>query len=117
MLGNQDITDSERKVCEEKAKVAIDTFRSMFQDRLQDNFLLQEAEDTVVTTFTGWAEEMIPAISEVGEQGSHRHVLDDIAKCSEELKRLTSDGGSGEPALWPFIQKIKFVPTHQDSRR
>jgi hypothetical protein len=104
-LHHMDMDRDERKDFEEKAKLAQDTFRAMFRGRLDsEQFLIDEPEDSVLGTLRSWVQDLdLSAIS-------GREVRLTLADCSTLLVRLTSEHISArEPAVWPYICKIKFV--------
>ena len=104
-LHRMDMDRDEKKDLEEKAQIAQDTFRAMFRGRLDnEQFLTDEPEDSVLGTLRSWTQDMGP--STIGE----REVRSTLADCSALLMRLTSEQTSAqEPAVWPYIRKIKFV--------
>jgi hypothetical protein len=88
---------------EKRANVALDTFRAMFRDRLGNGrFLVDREEDFVLATLQAWATERTP-LSHRGRQ-----VASSLAECSALLMKLTSEQASQEPAMWPYISKIRF---------
>lgn len=93
----------EIKDFEHRANVALDTFQAMFRDRLGNSRILLDREgDFVLTTLQAWASELTPS--------SHRgrRVASSLAECSALLMKLTSEHDSQEPAIWPYISKIRF---------
>ncbi|KAI3399760.1 hypothetical protein diail_5828 [Diaporthe ilicicola] len=103
------LSQDERTDLNEKAKIAIDTFRSMFRGYLQDeDWLLQEAEAVVLEQFKTWLRD-----------GNHfnlpdRHVVATLEGCGSLLTQLTSEiPSSGAPATWTVIRKIKvYLKAH-----
>lgn len=104
-LQTENMEQEEKQHCEERAVIARDTFRAMFQGRLEnEKFLTDESEDSVLGTLRSWAQEMRPAATDGGDI---RYTAED---CSALLIQLTSEQSSGQdPPVWPYIRKIKFV--------
>lgn len=102
-----DMEGDEERDCKKKAEIARDTFRAMFRGRLESlQFLTDEPEGTVLTILLSWAQDIAPSII------SGREVRPLLADCSALLMQLTSEQNSvEEPAVWPYIRKIKFVKT------
>lgn len=104
-LRSMEMDDAERNESEKIAEIARDTFRAMFRGRLDnERFLTDEPEENVLRTLRSWTQDMMP--STIGG----REVRRTLADCSTLLMWLTSEQNSAhEPAVWPYIQKIKFV--------
>ena len=100
-----DMDPAERKDCEEKAKLAQDTFRAMFRGNMDnEQFLIEDPEDVVLEILRSWIQDADH--SEIGR----REVRLTLKDCSSFLMRLTSEQISAqEPAVWPYVRKIKFV--------
>lgn len=90
---------------EDRAKIAVDTFQTMFRGQLlEDRFLLDRSEDDVLRVFREKIEEMQP--SEIC--GSQR--AGSLEECSSLLMNLTAQQNDGErTAIWPYIRKIRSV--------
>lgn len=88
---------------QEKADIAIHTFKSMFRGKLQDEeWILTEAEAVVLSQFETWAKET-RRLASTGTQ-----VAETLDECSSLLLPLSSEpGGPLQPSLWPYIRKIK----------
>lgn len=95
----------DRRVLEERATIAQDTFRAMFRGRLDsEQFLTSEPEDSVLVTLRSWAQTLLPSVL------SGRVVRPTLAECSDLLIRLTSEQTSSQdPVVWPYVRKVKFV--------
>ncbi|KAK6227425.1 hypothetical protein QIS74_00980 [Colletotrichum tabaci] len=94
---------------EEQAKVAHDTFKAMFRDRLKDEqFLTTKPKDYVLSTLRSWVLEARPSQIEGIKTRSS------LQECSDLLMHLTSETAEAtEPAVWPYIRKIKvFLDSH-----
>ena len=102
-----EIDREERKDFEDRANVARDTFRAMFKGRLEDEgFLTQWRQQTVLETLQSWAQQLGPSST------GRREIQDSLGDCSTLLMRLTSEQNTAqEPAKWPYIRKIRFVPS------
>jgi len=96
-------TEEERGDCKKRAKVAEDTFRAMFQGRLEsEGFLRHESEASALSTLRSWVGDMRPSHIEC------RSSTATLSDCSAVLMRLTSEQNSAhEPATWPYVRKIK----------
>ncbi len=96
-------------VTEEMASLALHTFKSMFRDRLASaedcDFILRDDQGSVLARFGEWIGERAHL------QGTVEETFPEVKACSTRLQTLTSESGSGdnrhEPALWPWIQKIR----------
>lgn len=94
----------------EVARLAEDTFSSLFQSQLpSQNTLLNEDEDRIKGIFRRIIAELRPSSSHTVMTGLTKEA------CSEKLTELTSTPASstGEPATraaaWPYIEHIKYV--------
>ena len=98
---------AEVRECKEKARIAKDTFRAMFRGLIDDEqFLINDPEDAVLRTLRSWAEQTYP--SPIGE----RRVGLTQEECADILPQLTSEQTSAEePAVWPYVRKVKYVLT------
>lgn len=87
----------------EKVELAIHTFRSMFGGKLQDErSILTEPEGVVLNKFEKWAKKT-RRLSTPGRQ-----VAETLEQCSSLLLPLSSQPNDrAQPALWPYIRKIK----------
>ncbi|KAH8760482.1 hypothetical protein F5883DRAFT_563809 [Diaporthe sp. PMI_573] len=87
----------------EKAEIAIDTFRSMFRGKLQDEeWILTEAEGTVLDQFQTWAKQA----RSLGSPG--RQVAETLEECSSLLVPLSSEPNDpSQASVWPYVRKIK----------
>lgn len=93
----------------EKAKLAMDTFRSMFRGRLRDEeWVLSAPETVVLDRFKMWAQEARQLGPPV------RKVVQTIEQCSSLLIPLTSERkDSFNISIWPYIRKIKvYLNSH-----
>ena len=95
-------------VPEEKADLALHTFKSMFRDRLADagdfDFILRDDLNSVLARFEEWIEQRHQL------QGTVEETFSDIEECSRRLQKLTCESESNtsqEPADWPWIEKIR----------
>lgn len=104
-----EMTESEeKKNWEEGAKKALDTFKAMFQGRLDiEHLLVSESENSVLKTLLSLAEQIRTRVT------NGREVTSSLEDCSALLMRLTSEhleSTSAEgPPDWPYISKIKSV--------
>ncbi|OHW99019.1 hypothetical protein CSPAE12_02220 [Colletotrichum incanum] len=92
----------------EQADVAHDTFRAMFRGRLgHGHFLTRDSEKVVLSTMRSWLEQTYPQVG-------GRHARGGLQECSRLLMGLTSEAAeAGEPAVWPYIKKIRvFLDSH-----
>ena len=105
LLGMAIDDDGERGDFEDRAKIAQYTFRAMFRDRLgSEQFLTNEPENSVLGTLQSWVQNICPLA--IGG----RQVKSTLEDCSALLMGLTSEQTSAQdPALWPYVRKIKFV--------
>ena len=113
-LHRDDMSEDDRKDFEEKAKVAQDTFRAAFRNYPIENeqFLLNVPEAVVLQTLLTWTRESGPPLMEGSDGIQRREVVVNEEQCSRRLMELTSEPNSiREPSVWPFIRKIKFVPS------
>ncbi|KAI1074413.1 hypothetical protein F5B20DRAFT_586300 [Whalleya microplaca] len=91
----------------ETASIAIDLFRAVFRERLTDeNFLINSPENKVLDTLQAWAKDLAPSSM------NKRDIRSTLSECTSALMRLTSennsdDASADEPAVWPYIKKIK----------
>lgn len=87
----------------DKAQLAIDTFRSMFRGKLQDeHFILEAPESAVLETFNTWVKEALRA------GPPSRQKLRTLEECSSVLLPLSSEPHNPkEFSVWPYIRKIK----------
>lgn len=91
------------------AKLAMDTFRSMFRGKLQDDeWILKAPETVVLETFKIWAKEAMRLGPPV------RRVAQTIEECSSLLLPLSSEPHDPKQfSLWPYIRKIKvYLKSH-----
>lgn len=98
-----EMSQDQKKYFEERAKIAQDTFRAMFRGRLDgEQFLIDQPEDSVLVTLRSWTQDIgLSAID-------RREVRSTLADCSALLMRFTLDQASSqEPAIWPYVRKIK----------
>jgi hypothetical protein len=95
--------EDEKKDSEQRSKVARDTFLAMFRGRLDgEEFLQTEPEASALATLRSWTQEMAPL------QVGGRNTMTTLEDCSALLMQLTSELTSAqEPAVWPYIRKIK----------
>lgn len=87
----------------EKAELAMDTFKSMFHGKLEDEeWVLKEDEGVVLNRFKTWATEARDLVS------SGRQVAQTLQECSSLLMPLSSDPvDPSQPPVWPYVRKIK----------
>jgi hypothetical protein len=104
-LHHMEMEKDDRTDMEEKAKIALDTFRSMFRRKLRnEQFLSDDLEDSVLNELRSLAQRIRPSAI------SGRKVRPTLEHCSALLVRLTSeDNSTQEPAVWPYVRKIKLV--------
>ncbi|EJP61163.1 tat pathway signal sequence [Beauveria bassiana ARSEF 2860] len=102
-----DLSEAEQDNFGELARLAGDTFSSLFQSQIpSQNTLLNEDEDCLKSIFRRLITELRPSISHTVMTGLTKEA------CSEKLRELTSAPAStGEPATraaaWPYIENIK----------
>lgn len=98
-------SEAARQDCENRAKMAEDTFQAMFCDRLGDGaFLVENTQEDVLQTFQTWVNDTQHA------RLLNRLELGTLEECSSALMQLTSDKTvNDEPPLWPYLRKIKYV--------
>ena len=109
--GDDILDEDDKQSSEDRAKVARDTFHAMFRDRLaSEEFLIRDAEASVIRTLQSWAQDV--DLSHM----SGRQIRPTVEGCSDLLMSLTSEIRSSsssasnrnvDPALWPYIRKIK----------
>lgn len=87
----------------EKANIAIDTFKSMFRGKLQNEaWILNESEDIVLDRFKTWAKQARRLVS------PSRQVVQTLEECSSLLVPLSSEPNNPlQSSVWPYIRKIK----------
>ncbi|KAI0200005.1 hypothetical protein F4808DRAFT_470696 [Astrocystis sublimbata] len=102
-LDSENSNDSSFKDFEDRAKIAIDTFRAVFDDlHVNHPLLTSRAEEDVLELFGHWVRK--PDSAKVN--GKQRGLIDD--ECSARLIELTSENAAESgPATWPWIKKIK----------
>ncbi|KAI0481373.1 hypothetical protein GGR56DRAFT_316915 [Xylariaceae sp. FL0804] len=109
-LNSHSMEGDERRASEERAAIAIDTFRAMFGSRLSDeSFLVRLPMAAILDTFHGWVNDGHSL------RGSRREVRSSLGfeECSELLMELTSVTAPDSPATWPYVKKIKvFLNAH-----
>lgn len=105
-LHGDDISeDGERIDVEERATLARDTLRAMFQGQLEDEaFLTEWPEDRALDTLKTWALESRP-------RAVHANISEmTLQECSQHLMKISSDPiGSQTQAFWPYINKVKYA--------
>ncbi|KAF6831532.1 Nuclear GTPase SLIP-GC 3 [Colletotrichum plurivorum] len=108
LQAGENADDLEARDFEEQAQVALDTFRAMFRGHLDENFLAEDGADFVLETLQSWLIETRP--DDVGGQQSQAT----LEECASLLMNLTSETASlNQPAIWPYIKKIKvFLNSH-----
>lgn len=87
----------------EKAELAMDTFKSMFHGKLEDDgWVLEEDEGVVLDRFKTWATQARDLVS------PGRQVAQTLQECSSLLMPLSSDPvDPSQPPVWPYVRKIK----------
>ncbi|KAL1870774.1 hypothetical protein Daus18300_005094 [Diaporthe australafricana] len=92
--------DTESK---DKAQLAIDTFRSMFRGKLQDeHFILEAPESAVLETFKTLVKEALRA------GPPSRQICRTLEECSSVLLPLSSEPHDPkEFSVWPYVRKMK----------
>nr|XP_036586662.1 Nuclear GTPase SLIP-GC 3 [Colletotrichum truncatum]KAF6797219.1 Nuclear GTPase SLIP-GC 3 [Colletotrichum truncatum] len=102
-LNSDEMEGNELSDFKEQAQVALDTFRAMFRGRYDDEeFLTEDRLKVALRTLKSRVVELRPSEIE------GRQVDTNLQDCSTRLMRLTSEvASSREPALWPYIKKIK----------
>lgn len=102
----ESLEQDEKNDAEKSAELARDTFRAMFRGRMaNESFLVDWKEEDVVETLVSWVNDAAPLTM------SKRQVTSNLNDCSELLMRLTSEHKSvddDEPAVWPYIKKIRY---------
>lgn len=99
----------DKEESKDKAKLAMDTFRSMFRGKLQDEKWILSAPKTVVLdNFKMWAKEARRLVPPA------RQVVQTIEQCSSMLIPLTSERTDPlHVSVWPYIRKIKvYLKSH-----
>lgn len=107
-LRSPDTDPTELDYLESHAKVAEDTFKAMFKDRLGDSlFLIELLENAVLDTLLLWVKDADPFST------ARPGVQESLEECSILLMRLTCGlNADTEAAIWPYIRKIKCVCPH-----
>ncbi|KAI0472369.1 hypothetical protein F4859DRAFT_522291 [Xylaria cf. heliscus] len=103
------LDEEDRRASENRARLAIDTFKAMFLYRMENEaFLLDCLEEEVLHTMYRWLEETEKLLTE------EENITAGLGECAGILSRLTSEEPSADgPTVWPFIKKIKaFVDAH-----
>lgn len=94
---------------ERKAKLAIDTFKSMFRGKLRnETWLLNASESDILDNFKTWANEA----RRLGPP--RRQVVQTIGECSSALLPLSSEpNDSPQFSVWPYVRKINvYLKSH-----
>lgn len=93
------------RAMENKANIALDTFRTMFRDRLgQADFLIQETEENILDLVRETVEDIRPSDIEC------ERVVNTLEECSSLIMQLTAQQTQRQgTAVWPYIRKIKLV--------
>jgi hypothetical protein len=91
---------------EKKAKVAVDTFRSMFGRRFSnEGILLDSSEENALSFLENLVIECLPV------NRGRTEVRNSLDGCSELIGKLTSESfeqaSDHAPAVWPYIQNIR----------
>ncbi|CEJ81031.1 hypothetical protein VHEMI01183 [[Torrubiella] hemipterigena] len=96
-------SEAARQDCENRAKMAADTFQAMFGERLEnDAFLVEHTPEDILQTFQTWINEIRPV------RLLNRMEIGTLEECSNALVHLASDKTAGkEPPVWPYLRKIK----------
>lgn len=105
----------DRENLKQKADLAISTFRASFGEKLENTPALLEvvAFNEAINTMMTWVSQVLPLLEREESGILSKEVFDDMNQCSNRLKSLTSETGErGQPSLWPFIRKIKFVQSN-----
>ncbi|KAJ4363421.1 hypothetical protein N0V83_009714 [Neocucurbitaria cava] len=104
---SDDEDDNERKILEEKARLASETFRASFRERLEQtpSVLSTMPFKRAIETMVEWASHQLP-------QQSGQESFNTVEGCSSRLRDLTSEPHDFLPyessrTCWPFIQKIR----------
>lgn len=93
----------------EKAKIASDTFKSMFRGQLQDeDWILNASENVVLDKFKDWAKKARRLA------GPSREDVQTLEECSSKLLPLSSEPNDPlQSSVWPYIRKIKvYLKAH-----
>lgn len=100
----------EEKDLELRAKVAIDTFGSMFGGRLRnESILLKATEDEALNILRNLVYDCMPSRP---PKTQTRPTLDECSKLIAQITSVTSEMGStNEPTMWPYIQNIRYAET------
>jgi hypothetical protein len=116
-INMEDCAEEEER--EKKAKIAKNTFQTMFGGLIDsEQFLINDSENAVLGTLRSWVEEMRP--TPIGERGLGLTQ----EKCSDLLQQFTSEHtpeqtseqtSAREPARWPYFRKVKYATTYNKS--
>ena len=109
-----DLENNDEEYWAKRATLASHTLGAMFGRRFTETDLLLsgDSRDEVAETLLGWATELGPGTAD------QRHVIASAEECSDLLRRLIPKNSQErrpqrlseeEPAVWPYIQKIRFV--------
>ncbi|KAL2286393.1 hypothetical protein FJTKL_07151 [Diaporthe vaccinii] len=93
----------------EKADIAINTFKSMFRGKLQNEaWILDESEDIVLDCFKTWAKQARRLVS------PGRQPAQTLDECSSLLVPLSSEPNNPrQSSMWPYIRKVKvYLKAH-----
>lgn len=106
-INEDDVTNNERVRLRKKAKLALETFRTSFGERLHEipDILLSTPFEVAVATMIEWASQLLP-------QETERNIFSTIEDCTSCLRRFSSEIDSSLPSgnvwsLWPFIRKVR----------
>jgi hypothetical protein len=92
----------EEAMAKKAAKVASDTFNSMFRGRLTDpGFLTANASERILQKFRKWIEDARPMDIARAHNGLNK------AQCADVLRNMASEIETERPAIWPYIRKIR----------
>ena len=91
---------ADKQALREKANLAIDTFRAMFRNRLNEEELLELPVETVLEKFKSHVAEIVPESLGICEEVPESLI-------SKRLEELTSEQESSNISAWLFIRKIR----------
>ncbi|KAF2026367.1 hypothetical protein EK21DRAFT_115930 [Setomelanomma holmii] len=102
-----DVNDNGKLRLRKKAKLAMETFRTSFGERLHEmpGILSSTPFEHAVATMVEWASQLLP-------QQAERNIFSTIEDCASWLGQLSSETDSSLPSgnvrtSWPFIQKVR----------
>ena len=91
---------ADKEALRERANLAIDTFRAMFRNRLNEQELLELPEEMIIESFRSHVAEIDPENLGICEEVPESLI-------SKRLEELTSEQESSNFSAWPYIRKIR----------